>query len=102
MLIRGGFTQDAWVRGAEVRPGNRAVGHHVIAFIRPPGSKWKADAKPGEFFLPKKEKEEDKDKPEAKQEDKQESSNQKPHRSWSGDNGEHLIGYRRRLLTMDL
>ncbi len=30
------FTEDKWVVAAEVRPGNRAVVHHVIAFILPP------------------------------------------------------------------
>jgi hypothetical protein len=35
-----------------VRPGNRAVVHHVIAFIRPPGSQWMKDAKPGVPFVP--------------------------------------------------
>jgi peroxiredoxin len=33
-----GFTEDKWVRAAEVRPGNRAVTHHLIAFFHPPGS----------------------------------------------------------------
>ena len=32
---------------AEVRPGNRAVTHHVIAFLRAPGSKWFADRESG-------------------------------------------------------
>ena len=59
MVIPGGFTQDTWVKAAEIRPGNRAVVHHVIAFIRSPESKWMRDAKPGEFFVPKKEKEDD-------------------------------------------
>jgi hypothetical protein len=31
-----GFTEDKWVQAAEARPGNRAVVHHIIAFIRPP------------------------------------------------------------------
>jgi hypothetical protein len=31
-----GFENDRWVRAAEVRPGNRSVVHHGIAFIRPP------------------------------------------------------------------
>src|SRR5579863_816651 len=54
MVIPMDFKQDMWVRAAEVRPGNRAVVHHVIAFIRSPESKWMRDAKPGEFFaLPK-------------------------------------------------
>jgi len=52
-VIPSGFTEDKWVQMAEVRPGDRSVVHHVIAFIRPPGSKWLADAKPGEPFVPK-------------------------------------------------
>src|SRR5689334_8732016 len=46
--------EDRWVQAAEVRPGNRAVVHHVIAFIREPGSKWMRDKKPGEIFVPEK------------------------------------------------
>jgi hypothetical protein len=30
------FTEDKWVQGFEVRPGNRAVVHHVIVYTRPP------------------------------------------------------------------
>ena len=54
IVIPTGFTEDRWVERAEVRPGNRAVVHHVIAFLRPPGSKWMKDAKPGVPFVPKK------------------------------------------------
>jgi hypothetical protein len=32
-----GFTEDKWVRLAECRPGNRAVVHHIIVYIKPPG-----------------------------------------------------------------
>lgn len=46
------FTEDRWVQAAEVRPGNRAVVHHVIAFVREPGSKWLKDAKPGVPYTP--------------------------------------------------
>src|SRR5690349_6428722 len=46
------FTEDRWVQMAEVRPGNRAVVHHVIAYIRDAGSKWMRDKKPGEIFVP--------------------------------------------------
>lgn len=53
VIIPTGFTQDTWVEKAEVRPGNRAVNHHIIAFIRPPGSKWFASEKPNEIFVPK-------------------------------------------------
>ena len=31
------FEKDVWIRGAEVRPGNRAVVHHIILFLVPPG-----------------------------------------------------------------
>lgn len=48
------FTEDKWVQMAEIRPGNRAVVHHVIAFIRQPGSKWLRDAKPYEAYIPRK------------------------------------------------
>ena len=54
-VIPTGLTDDKWVQFAEVRPGNRKVVHHVIAFIREPGSKWMKDAVPGEPFVPKKE-----------------------------------------------
>jgi len=30
------FTENKWVEAAEVRPGNREVVHHVIAFVLPP------------------------------------------------------------------
>ena len=46
------WTEDRWVQMAEVRPGNRALVHHVIAFIREPGSKWMRDAQPGVPFVP--------------------------------------------------
>ena len=39
------FTEDKWLRALEVRPGNRAVVHHVIAFVRPP----KPERRPAAF-----------------------------------------------------
>jgi hypothetical protein len=54
MIVPTGFTEDKWIERAEVRPGNRAVTHHVIAFLRPKGSKWFADQEPGVPFIPKK------------------------------------------------
>ena len=42
------FAEDRWVQAFEVRPGNRAVVHHVSVYVRPPGSSWMKDAKPGE------------------------------------------------------
>jgi hypothetical protein len=46
------FEKDMWVTAAEVRPGNRAVMHHVIVYVRPPGSPYLKDAKPGIPFVP--------------------------------------------------
>ena len=42
------FTEDRWVSATEVRPGNRAVVHHVIAYVREPGSTWLRSAPMGE------------------------------------------------------
>jgi hypothetical protein len=61
VVVPTGFTQDRWVQFAEARPGNRALVHHIIAFIREPDSKWMKEAKPGVPFVPEKPKE-DKDK----------------------------------------
>ena len=54
ILIPLNLTEDKWVQKAEVRPGNRALVHHVIAFIRPPDSRWMRDAQPGVPYVPKK------------------------------------------------
>jgi peroxiredoxin/mono/diheme cytochrome c family protein len=32
-----GFTEDKWIKAAECRPGNRAVVHHIIVAVIPPG-----------------------------------------------------------------
>ncbi|MGH9664706.1 MAG: thiol-disulfide isomerase, partial [Bryobacteraceae bacterium] len=47
VVLPTGFTEDKWVQSAEARPGNRKIVHHIIAFIREPGSNWLKDAKPG-------------------------------------------------------
>ncbi|MBL8178724.1 MAG: cytochrome c [Bryobacterales bacterium] len=46
--------RDTWVQAAEVRPGDRAVVHHVIAFLREPGSQWMRDVEYGVPFVPDK------------------------------------------------
>ncbi len=51
IVIPSGFTEDKWVQESEARPGNRKLVHHIIAFIRPPGSNWLKDAKPGIPFV---------------------------------------------------
>ena len=60
VLIPAPFQTDQWVQFAEARPGDRAHVHHVIAFIREPGSNWLKDAKPGIPFVPKKAKPDEK------------------------------------------
>jgi hypothetical protein len=51
-VVSTGFKEDRWIQDAEVRPANRGVVHHVIVYIRQPGSTWLKDAKPGEPFVP--------------------------------------------------
>jgi peroxiredoxin len=34
-----GFTEDKWMKAAELLPGNHAVVHHILIFIREPGAK---------------------------------------------------------------
>lgn len=53
IIIPTGFTEDKYVQMAEARPGDRAVVHHIIAFIREPGNPWLKDAKPGVPFVPR-------------------------------------------------
>lgn len=53
ILVKGNFEKDTWISEAEVRPGNRKLVHHVIAFVRAPGSKWMKSAVPGVPFVPK-------------------------------------------------
>lgn len=36
-LVDPGFQEDTWIQAAECRPGNRAVVHHIIVGIQPPG-----------------------------------------------------------------
>jgi hypothetical protein len=52
VIVHTGFTEDKWIQMAETRPGNRALVHHIIAFIREPGSKWLADYPVGVAFVP--------------------------------------------------
>jgi len=47
-----GFTEDRWVEQVEVRPGNRAVVHHIVMIVRPPGVKYVSDAPIGHAYVP--------------------------------------------------
>ena len=37
-LVDPKFTEDKWVKAAQCRPGNRAVVHHILVIVRPPGT----------------------------------------------------------------
>src|SRR5437899_495792 len=50
VIVPTGFTEDKWVQAVEVRPTERSVVHHIIAYIREPGSNYFKDQKPGVFF----------------------------------------------------
>lgn len=50
MIIPTHFAEDRWVRMSEIRPGNRAVVHHAVAYIREPGSRWLRGAPVGVPF----------------------------------------------------
>jgi hypothetical protein len=41
------FKEDTWVLAGEIRPSDRAHVHHVIAMVRPKGSKWMLPAQLG-------------------------------------------------------
>jgi hypothetical protein len=41
------FKEDTWIAAGEIRPTDRARVHHVIAMVRPKGSKWMAQAQLG-------------------------------------------------------
>src|SRR5260370_31100369 len=47
MLVNYTFTEDTWLAAAEMGQENTQVVHHGEVWVRPPGSKWMAGAKPG-------------------------------------------------------
>ena len=50
VIIPTHFKIDRWVRMSEIRPGNRSVVHHAVAYIRTPQSKWLRKAPEGVIF----------------------------------------------------
>ena len=41
------FKEDTWIAAGEIRPSDRAHVHHVIAMVRPKGSRWMMQAQLG-------------------------------------------------------
>jgi len=50
VIIPTHFKEDRWVQMSEIRPGNRSVVHHAVAYIRTPQSKWLRKAPEGAIF----------------------------------------------------
>src|SRR5215471_7723757 len=53
IILPTNFTEDTWVTAAEIRPGNRALMHHAVLFVRTPGSQWLHEYPKGVPFVPK-------------------------------------------------
>lgn len=45
------FTEDKWIQSAELKPGNRAVVHHILAFARTPGTRDRSGGGAGGFLV---------------------------------------------------
>jgi hypothetical protein len=84
IVIPTGFTEDKYVQLSEARPGNPAVIHHIIAFIREPGNPWLQDAKPGVPFAPKEE---------ARKAESETKADKNKRRRGDGGFGDFLAGY---------
>ncbi|MEO8027339.1 MAG: thiol-disulfide isomerase [Bryobacteraceae bacterium] len=54
VIVPTGFTEDRYVSVAEARPSNLALTHHIIAFIREPGTPWFKDEPLNKVFIPQK------------------------------------------------
>ena len=50
IIIPTGFREGRWVCMSEIRPSNRSVVHHAVAYIREPKSKWLRGAPVGKPF----------------------------------------------------
>src|SRR6476661_8824022 len=50
VIVPTNFTEDRWIQAAEIRPTEREVVHHLIAFVREPKSKWFRSQPAGVFF----------------------------------------------------
>jgi len=50
IVVKTNFPEDMWVVAAEMRPGNSKVLHHGKVWVRPPGSNWMKNARPGDAY----------------------------------------------------
>jgi hypothetical protein len=50
VIIPTGFTEDTWVQHVEARPSNHSLVHHIVAYVRVPGSNYFKNMPKNEFF----------------------------------------------------
>jgi hypothetical protein len=50
VILPTGFTKDTWVQDVEAAPTDRSVVHHIVAYVRAPGSNYFKDQPKGVFF----------------------------------------------------
>jgi len=50
VIIPTGFTKDTWVQHVEAAPTNYSLVHHIVAYVRAPGSNYFKDMPKNEFF----------------------------------------------------
>ena len=50
IILPTGFTEDKWVQFVEAAPSDRSVVHHIVAYVRRPGSNYFKDQPKGVFF----------------------------------------------------
>jgi hypothetical protein len=51
VIVPTGFTKDTWVSHVEAAPTNHSVVHHIVAYVRVPGSNYFKDMARNEFFV---------------------------------------------------
>lgn len=52
MVLPLNLAEDRWVTATEIRPGNRAVVHHAVLYVRERGSEWLREAPPNKPYAP--------------------------------------------------
>jgi hypothetical protein len=50
VIIPTGFTKDTWVEQVQAAPTNYSVVHHIVAYVRAPGSNYFKDMPKNQFF----------------------------------------------------
>src|SRR5258708_33487873 len=50
VIVPTGFTKDTWVEQVQAAPTNSSIVHHIVAYVRVPGSNYFKDMPKNEFF----------------------------------------------------